>query len=229
MRSPGQNGYRLPASPVMASPSPKQRESRSFSFLQYQLPDLIAQAQVLRFVRDCAQAAKGGQSTTWRASQRVWLPPVAGPWCNVIAGTGYIKSANDESLARDEGGGRNLFMEVVTYKTVQGRQLRMTSATATLSPPTMHRSRAMKVAAATSISRMRRKRPYKGVNCARRRRRQQFFSVHGGSWRGTVKLRRGARASLRHSSCHSTKDDMCVRPAARIDNYQNRRGCGTDV
>ncbi len=39
----------------------------------------------------------------------------------------------------------------------------------------MHRSRAMKVAAATSISRMRRKRPYKGVNCARRRRRQQFF------------------------------------------------------
>ena len=72
----------------------------------------------------------------------------------------------------------------------------------------MHRSRAMKVAAATSISRMRRKRPYKGVNCARRRRRQQFFSVHGGSWRGTVKLRRGARASLRHSSCHSTKDDM---------------------
>ena len=31
MRSPGQNGYRLPASPVMASPSPKQRESRSFS------------------------------------------------------------------------------------------------------------------------------------------------------------------------------------------------------
>jgi len=31
MRSPGQNGYRLPASPVMASPSPKQLESRSFS------------------------------------------------------------------------------------------------------------------------------------------------------------------------------------------------------
>ena len=55
---------------------------------------------------------------------------MAGPWCNVIAGTGYIKSANDESLARDEGGGRNLFMEVVTYKTVQGRRLRMTPATA---------------------------------------------------------------------------------------------------
>ena len=48
----------------------------------------------------------------------------------MIAGTGYIKSANDESLARDEGGGRNLFMEVATYKTVQGRRLRMTPATA---------------------------------------------------------------------------------------------------
>ncbi len=50
----------------------------------------------------------------------------------MIAGTGYIKSANDESLARDKGGGRNLFMEVVTYKTVQGRQLRMTPAMATI-------------------------------------------------------------------------------------------------
>ena len=48
----------------------------------------------------------------------------------MIAGTGYIKSANDESLARDEGGGRNLFMEVATYKTVQGRRLRMAPATA---------------------------------------------------------------------------------------------------
>ena len=48
----------------------------------------------------------------------------------MIAGTGYIKSANDESLARDEGGGRNLFMEVVTYNTGQGRRLRMTPATA---------------------------------------------------------------------------------------------------
>ena len=55
---------------------------------------------------------------------------MAGPWCNVIAGTGYIKFANDESLARDEGGGHNLFMEVVTYKTVQGRRLRRTPATA---------------------------------------------------------------------------------------------------
>jgi hypothetical protein len=38
----------------------------------------------------------------------------------VIAGTGYIKSANDDSLARDEGGCHNLFMEVATYNTVQG-------------------------------------------------------------------------------------------------------------
>ncbi len=52
----------------------------------------------------------------------------------MIAGTGYIKSANDESLARDEVGGSNLFMEVVTYKTVQGRQLCMTPATATFFP-----------------------------------------------------------------------------------------------
>jgi hypothetical protein len=52
----------------------------------------------------------------------------------VIAGTGYIKSANDEPLSRDEGGGSNLFMKVVTYKTVQGRQLRMTQATATFFP-----------------------------------------------------------------------------------------------
>ena len=31
MRSPGQKGYRLPASPFTASPSPEQRESRLFS------------------------------------------------------------------------------------------------------------------------------------------------------------------------------------------------------
>ncbi len=38
----------------------------------------------------------------------------------MIAGASYIiiKSANDESLAHDEGGLRNLFMEAVTYKTV---------------------------------------------------------------------------------------------------------------
>jgi hypothetical protein len=64
---------------------------------------------------------------TWQAS----LPPVAGPWCSVIAGTGYIKSANDESLVRDEGGGCNLLIEVLTYKTIQGCQLRMTLEKAT--------------------------------------------------------------------------------------------------
>ncbi len=56
---------------------------------------------------------------------------MAGPWCNLIAGTGYIKSTNDESLARDEGGGSNLFMQVATSKTVQECRLRMTPATAT--------------------------------------------------------------------------------------------------
>ncbi len=49
----------------------------------------------------------------------------------MIEGTGYIKSADNELLARDEGGGHNLFMEVVTYKTIQRRQLCMTPATAT--------------------------------------------------------------------------------------------------
>jgi hypothetical protein len=39
----------------------------------------------------------------------------------VICATGYIKSANDESLARDEGGDRNLFMEVVSPLYVQDR------------------------------------------------------------------------------------------------------------
>ena len=52
----------------------------------------------------------------------------------MIAGSGYIKYANDESLARDEGGGRSLFVEVVTYKTVQGRQSRMTPATEKKNP-----------------------------------------------------------------------------------------------
>ncbi len=103
----------------------------------------------------------------------------------MIAGIRYIKSANDESLARDEGVGSNLVMEVVTYKTVQGRQWRMTPATAT------------------------------------------FFSRQWMQLRaGTCELQRGARVSLRHSSCKSTKDNMCVRPADQITNYQIRRGCG---
>ncbi len=72
-------------------------------------------------------------------------------------------------------------MEVVTYTTVQGRQLRMTPATAT------------------------------------------FFPFMDAAARGTVELRKGARASLRHSSCNSTKDDMCVRPAAKSYTYQHQR------
>ncbi len=55
-----------------------------------------------------------------------------------------------------------------------------------------------------------------------------FQSVDAAA-RRTGELRRGARASLRHSSCNSTKDKMCVRPADQIDNYQIRRGCGVDM
>ena len=43
----------------------------------------------------------------------------------MIAGSEPGKTANDESLARDEGGSRN-------PQTEQGRQLRMTPATATI-------------------------------------------------------------------------------------------------
>ncbi len=66
----------------------------------------------------------------------------------MIAGAGYIKSANDESLARDEGGGSNLFMEVATFKTptVQGCLLRMTPATATIFSPVCGCSYAVAVA-----------------------------------------------------------------------------------
>ena len=44
---------------------------------------------------------------------------------------GPRKTANDESLARDEGGGRIPLLRVATYKTVQGCLLRTTPATAT--------------------------------------------------------------------------------------------------
>ncbi len=52
----------------------------------------------------------------------------------MIGGPVPGKSANDESLARDEAGGSNQHLQDanVTYKTVQGRQLRMTPAMATL-------------------------------------------------------------------------------------------------
>ena len=93
----------------------------------------------------------------------------------MIAGTWYIKSANDESLARDKGGSRNLFMQ--DAKSVQGRPLRIMPATAT------------------------------------------FFTRPWMLRAGTGQLRRGARVSLRHSSCDDTKDTMCVRPADLIANY----------
>ena len=44
---------------------------------------------------------------------------------------GPCKTADDESLARDEGGGRNQPLREATYKTVQGCLLRTTPATAT--------------------------------------------------------------------------------------------------
>ena len=48
---------------------------------------------------------------------------------------GPHKTANDESLARDEGGGRIPRLREATYKTVQGCLLRTTPATATVSFP----------------------------------------------------------------------------------------------
>ena len=44
---------------------------------------------------------------------------------------GPRKTANEESLARDEGGGRIPLLREATYKTVQGCLLRTTPATAT--------------------------------------------------------------------------------------------------
>jgi len=44
---------------------------------------------------------------------------------------GPRKTADDESLARDEGGGRIPRLREATYKTVQGCLLRTTPATAT--------------------------------------------------------------------------------------------------
>jgi hypothetical protein len=81
----------------------------------------------------------------------------------VIAETCYIKSA-----ARDEGGGRNLFVEIVTYKR---RQLRMTPATATFFPVS-------------------------GFSCAQDRRAPKI------------------------QAARVPRDNMCVRPADLINNYQ---------
>ncbi len=47
-----------------------------------------------------------------------------------------------------------------------------------------------------------------------------FFPSVNAAARRTIEFRRGARASLRHSSCNRTKDNMRVRPADQIDNYQ---------
>ncbi len=59
-----------------------------------------------------------------------------------------------------------------------------------------------------------------------RMRQQHFFPSVDAAARRTVELRRGASASLQHSSCNNTKDNMCDRPADLIADYQIRRGCG---
>jgi hypothetical protein len=51
MRTPGQNGYRLPTSPVTASPSPERRESRPFSTSRQtslRKPESIGAVRMLR-------------------------------------------------------------------------------------------------------------------------------------------------------------------------------------
>ncbi len=50
----------------------------------------------------------------------------------MIGGPEQGKSANDESLTRDDGGSGNRHLQDATYKTIQGRQLRTTPATATV-------------------------------------------------------------------------------------------------
>jgi hypothetical protein len=66
------------------------------------------QAGCTRPLNSCACVTRIHAAFCWPPGARlewvIWLPSVAGNWCDVIAGTGYIKSANDESLARDEGG-----------------------------------------------------------------------------------------------------------------------------
>ncbi len=66
MRSPGQNGYRLPASPVTTSSSPKQREPSPFRTSRQPLsrkPKFSDSIGTVRMLRE--------EGTTWQASQRV--------------------------------------------------------------------------------------------------------------------------------------------------------------
>ena len=53
----------------------------------------------------------------------------------MTTGSLHNKTANDELLARNEGGGGSPSMRNATYKTVQGCQLRKTPATATTIVP----------------------------------------------------------------------------------------------
>ncbi len=62
--------------------------------------------------------------------RRTWGWPRL-PGRHVSGGPALGKSSNDESLTRNEGGGRNQHWQDATYRTVQGRQLRISLATAT--------------------------------------------------------------------------------------------------
>ena len=123
MLSPGQKGYRLPASPVTASPIPEQLESRLFSTSRQpssSKPKFSDPIGLERMRREEVKARHGrlrkeyGTTCCWTLVQ-----------CD--CSNQYIRSANGESLARDDGGCSNLFMEI-TDKTVQGCQLCMTTS-----------------------------------------------------------------------------------------------------
>ena len=92
MRSPGQKGYRLPASPFTACPSAEQRESRLFSSSRQ------PSSRKLKFSYSIGRSACGERKSRHDmagfATAGVWLPPVAGRCCDVIAGTRYNKTAH---------------------------------------------------------------------------------------------------------------------------------------
>jgi hypothetical protein len=109
----------------------------------------------------------------------------------VIVRLGQGKTANDESLARDEGNDCSRRFQVAIYKTAQGRQSR-TPATAI------------------------------------------FFPSVDPAALSTAELQRGARGSLRPSSCKITtrhhERQMCVcmcDPGA--GDYHDDEGLGTNI
>ena len=78
MLSPGQNRYRLPALPVTASPSPMQRESRSFSTscqTSSRKPKFSNLFGTVRMLREEVKARHGRLSKGYGYHQ--WLDPGA--------------------------------------------------------------------------------------------------------------------------------------------------------